>query len=101
MLEIDASNSDVTCIPAGDLIFFILCRRNSVIDMCFHVVCFLVNDLDIPAFEIYCPVFGIVGRKATARDVLFFSSSKSIITSRHVHRPNSPEEFGCLQKLGP
>src|ERR1700722_11097518 len=81
--EIYASTPDVTSIPSRNLIFHIFGCRDFVVYVRFVVACLLVDDRKIIAFEAYLPVMCSWGETMT-RD-LFFSPSKSVITSLNRH----------------
>ena len=78
--EIYSSTSDITSITSRNLIWLKLGCSGfiCVIFMRFHVVGFLVDDLDVPAFEVYRPVVSCV-RGETMTWHIFFLSSKSFI----------------------
>lgn len=47
-----------------------------------HIVCGFVDDREVYAFEIYCPLFRSIWSKETALDFLW-DSFKSLVAYRH------------------
>jgi hypothetical protein len=80
--EVYGSASDVTSIPGRNIIIRV---RGYIFFQRFLVACFFVDNLDVFASEAYRPVVVWIGGETMARDILFFSSGKSIVTSLNRH----------------